>query len=96
MNRWSILSLMLAGACACSAMVVAWSQHLSRAAWADISVSRLAIDELEVQWTRLQIEQSTFSEHGRIERTASERLGMVYPTLSRSRLIVRDPQQVDP
>ena len=91
MNRWSVLSLMLAGLAACSAVAVAYSQHLSRAAWADISTSQASIDELDVQWSQLQIEQSTFSGHGRIERAARDRLGMVYPSLKSSRMIVRDP-----
>ena len=88
MNRWSVLSIALAGLCACSALSVAWSQHLSRAAWSDISRSRAAIDELSVRWSRLQIEQGTFSEYGRIERAASGRLGMEHPTLQSSRMIV--------
>jgi len=88
MNRWSILSIVLAALCACSAVTVAWSQHLSRAAWADISQSRRAVEGLAVRWSQLQIEQSTFSEHGRIERAARERLSMSHPTLESSRLIV--------
>jgi len=87
-NRWSTLSVALAALCACSAMTVAWSQHLSRAAWSDISQSRRAVEALTVRWSQLQIEQSTFSEHGRIERAARDRLDMEHPTLANSRLIV--------
>jgi cell division protein FtsL len=34
---------------------------------------------MNVEWGRLQLEQSTLATHGRIERTAKKRLGMVTP-----------------
>ena len=88
MNRWSVASFALAGLCACTAVAIVYTTHLTRASWADLGASRRAIDELAVEWSRLQIEQSTFAGHGRIERAARERLGMVQPSLEDSRLIV--------
>ena len=86
----SIAALVLAGLCCCTAVAVVYTKHLSRAAWADISVSRMAIDDLSVEWSRLQIEEGTFSDHGRVERAASDRLGMKFPAFEDTRLIVRE------
>lgn len=87
---WTVSALMLVGACCCTAVAVVYTKHLSRAAWAEISASRSVIDNLSVEWSRLQIEESTFSDHGRVERAASDRLGMVYPDFADARLIVRE------
>ncbi len=92
-DAWNIAALALAGLCCCSAIAVVYTKHLSRAVWADISVSRAAIDELSVDWSRLQIEQSTFSDHGRVERAARDRLGMTYPSLETTRFIVSEPSR---
>ena len=86
----SVLMLaLLAALCGSTAVAVVYSKHLSRQAYAEISRDQKAIDELEVQWSQLQIEESTFSEHGLVERTAEERLGMVYPGLDGSVMIAR-------
>ncbi len=75
----------------CTAMAVVYSKHLSRERYATISESQQLIDELDVQWSQLQIEESTFSDHARVERTASERLGMVQPGIDGTVMIVRKP-----
>ena len=89
MNGAAILAALLAALCTSSAVAVVYAQHLSRQSYAEISANRRAIDELDVQWSRLQIEQSTFSSHERIERTARESLGMRLPGLEGSVMIVR-------
>lgn len=87
MNRWNIASFVLAGLCTCSAVGIVYTTHLTRMSWADLGTSRRTIDELAVEWSRLQIEQSTFAGNGRVERTAKDRLGMVQPSLEDSRMI---------
>lgn len=79
----------LAAANFCTAVAVVYSKHLSRGATTDISRNQYQIDELEVQWSQLQIEEGTFSEHGLVERTARDRLGMVLPGIDDSKMIVR-------
>ncbi len=91
-SAWSVSALVLAGLCCCTAVAVVYTKHLSRTAWADISASRQVIDDLNVEWSRLQLEESTVSDYGRIERAATERLAMRYPELSATRLIVREVQ----
>lgn len=88
MTRWNLAAIVLAGLCCCSSIAVVYTKHLSRTVWADISESRTVIDELIVEWSRLQIEESTFSDHGRVERAAIERLGMTHPSIEDTRFIV--------
>ena len=91
MNVTVLSTLVLAALCFCSALGVVFTQHLSREAHVEISQQRLALDKLEVQWSQLRIEESTFSDYGAIERQARERLGMVFPGLAGSVMIVRQP-----
>jgi len=89
MNMTVFSVLVLAALCFCSSLGVVFTKHLSREAYAEISSNRLLIDELDLQWSQLQIEESTFSDFGLIERQASERLGMVFPGLEGSVMVVR-------
>lgn len=79
----------LAGLCFGSAVAVVYMKHLTRQTHADISQNHNKMDELAVQWSRLQIEEGTFSEHGRVERAAKERLGMVLPSIDESIMVTR-------
>lgn len=85
----------LAAANFCSAVAVVYSKHLSRHATTDISRNQFQIDELDVQWSQLQIEEGTFSEHGLVERTARDRLGMVLPGIDDSKMIVRHAENAN-
>ena len=89
MNMTIFIALLLAALCFCSSLGVVFTKHLSREAYAEISRNRIMIDELDVQWSQLQIEESTFSEFGLIERQARERLGMVFPGLEGAVMVVR-------
>ena len=91
MNGTVILVCALAAINVCTAVAVVYSKHLSRERYAQISQSQKTIDELDVQWSQLQIEESTFSEHGRVERTARDRLDMVLPGVEGSVMIARQP-----
>ena len=89
MNASGMLAALLAALCCSSAVAVVYTKHLSRQAYAELSADRAVIDELDVQWSRLQIEESTFAGHGRIERIARESLGMRLPGLEGSLMIAR-------
>ncbi len=89
MTSSSLTALCLAAFCFCTALGVVYSKHLSRQAYAEISRHQSAIDELDVKWSQLQIEESTFSEHGRIEAKANKELGMSFPGLDGSIMIIR-------
>lgn len=89
MNNTIFSVFVLAALCFCTALGVVFTTHLSREAHAEIGRNRSVIDELDVQWSQLQIEESTFSEHGLVERQARERIDMVFPGLEGSVMIVR-------
>lgn len=91
MNRLTLIVIFLAAINVCSAVVVVYTKHLSRQRYAQISDLQQTIDDLDVQWSQLQIEESTFSEHGLVERTARDRLGMVLPGHKGSIMITRQP-----
>lgn len=70
-------------------MVVVYTKHLSRLKYVELSQHQAKIDELDVEWSRLQIEESTFSQHALVEKIASERIDMVFPQLSETVMIQR-------
>jgi len=89
MMRLAIGVALLAALNVSTALFVVYTKHLSRQAYGEISRNQRLIDELDVQWSQLQIEEGTFSEHGRVERTARDRLGMLSPGLEDSVMITR-------
>jgi cell division protein FtsL len=62
-----------------SALGVVYSTHQSRKLFIELQSLQAQRDKLDMEWGRLQLEQSTWSTHGRIERIAHERLDMQLP-----------------
>lgn len=62
-----------------SALGVVFSTHESRRLFVELQALQKVRNEMNVQWGRLQLEQSTWATHGRIERSANEKLDMVIP-----------------
>lgn len=89
MTRIACVNVVLAALCFCTALAVVFSKHLSRQAYAEISSYQRIIDALDMQWSQLKIEESTFSEHSLIEQKARDQLGMTFPGLEGSVMIVR-------
>jgi cell division protein FtsL len=71
--------LLLIGACLGSAFAVVYSTHQSRKLFVEWQSLQNVRDGLDVEWGRLQLEQSTWATHGRIEQTAGAKLGMRLP-----------------
>jgi len=44
-------------------------------------------DDLDIEWGQLQLEQSTWATHGRVEQVAHDELGMVTPQASELRIV---------
>ena len=65
-----------------SAFAVILSKHENRKLFVELEQLRMQVDELNVEWGRLQLEQSAWSAHGRIERIARKRLNMKLPAAS--------------
>lgn len=62
-----------------SAVAVVYSKHQSRKLFVELQALYQQIDELDIEWGRLQLEQSTWSSHGRIEEIARKKLNMTLP-----------------
>ncbi len=71
-----------------SSLGVVYAKHQSRKLFVELDILKKERDQMNVVWGQLQLEQSTLATHGRIERTAKKRLGMVTPEYKQV-LIVR-------
>lgn len=69
-----LFSLMLS-----SAILLIYSKHQSRKLFVELQQLKADVDALNTEWSQLQLEQSAWSGHGRIERIARQRLSMVTP-----------------
>ena len=66
-----------------TALAVVDTSYRHRMTFHQLQQSRVQTNDLDVQWGQLLIEQSTFGLEGRIERRASEELGMKVPDWSK-------------
>lgn len=62
-----------------SALGVVYSKHHSRGLFMALQAEVDKRDQLNVEWGQLQLEQSTWATHGRIEEVARGRLQMTLP-----------------
>ena len=62
-----------------TAVGLVYSKHLTRKLFVELQQLKHEVVSLETEWGQLQLEQSAWSDHGRIEQIARERLGMVIP-----------------
>lgn len=76
-DGWLVVSLALA--VLMSALGVVYTKHESRKLFVELDRLKTERDQINVEWGRLQLEQSTLATHGRIERTATKRLNMETP-----------------
>ena len=81
------------------ALALVTSQHRARKLFSELTQEEEVTKQLDVEWGQLQLEQSTWAMHARIERIASGQLQMRVPSGARLRLLstgsaVGDGQQV--
>ena len=62
-----------------SAILLIFSKHQSRKLFVELQQLKYEVDALNTEWSQLQLEQSAWSGHGRIERIAGKRLSMIMP-----------------
>ena len=63
------------------------SQHKARKLYVELQQQQDYAKQFEVEWGQLQLEQSTWAMHSRIEQIASERLHMQVPDAKRIQVI---------
>ncbi len=89
-NGQPILLLMIfAVVCVISAIALVYTKHESRKLFVELEQLTTERDELNIEWGQLQIEQSTWATHARIERVALEELALVRPKSTEIYLIER-------
>jgi cell division protein FtsL len=62
-----------------SAILLIYSKHQSRKLFVELQQLKVEVDALNTEWSQLQLEQSAWSGHGRIEKIARNKLSMVMP-----------------
>ena len=82
-----LAELALGLAVVASALATVYAKHESRKLYAELQVLQRDRDRLEMEWGQLQIEQSTWSRHARVERMAREEIGMGEPRPDQLRML---------
>jgi cell division protein FtsL len=72
-----------------SALAGIWAKHQARRLFVDLETLVAERDQLEMDWGRLQIEQSTWANHSRVEQLAREQMSMRTPRGADVRLVVQ-------
>ena len=62
-----------------SGIAVVYARQQHRQAYVELTRLQKQRDELNIEFSRLQLEQATWAETNRIEQVATERLGMSFP-----------------
>jgi len=84
-----LLVFVFAVVCVLSSMALVYTKHESRKLFVDLEALTHERDELNIEWGQLQIEQSTWATHARIERVATEELALERPETSEIYVIER-------
>ncbi len=74
-----LLVIVFAAICVLSAMALVYTKHESRKLFVEFESLTQERDELNIEWGRLQIEQSTWATHARIEQVATDDLSLMRP-----------------
>ena len=69
------------------ALILVRTQYLARHLFIEVERSQTEARQLEVEWSQLQLDQSTFGKHERIQANAIKDLNMVPVTPDRTQYI---------
>lgn len=84
-----LLVFVFAVVCVISAIALVYTKHESRKLFVQLEGLTHERDGLNIEWGQLQIEQSTWAQHARIEQVASEDLSLVRPAATEIFVIER-------
>ena len=84
MARINLILLAVLTACALGLVT---SQHKARKLFAELEHEQERAKQLDVEWGQLQLEQSTWAMHARVEKIARERLRMSVPDARRTQVV---------
>lgn len=86
-SYWRFLVAVLWVAVLASALAVVYAKHEARNRFIELQALTTERDELDIEWGQLQLEQSTWATHGRVEQAAREELHMVIPQATDLRIV---------
>ena len=72
-----------------TAIAIVYSKHSGRELFIELQALANERDAMDVEWGQLQLEQSTLTTQGQVERAARDQLGMV--SLSAGNMIIVKP-----
>ena len=72
-----INALLVLLAVVATAVAVVYSKHTGRELFIELQGLANERDSMDVEWGQLQLEQSTLTTQGKVERAARDQLGMV-------------------
>jgi cell division protein FtsL len=84
MTRLNIILLLILMICALGLIS---SQHQTRKLFIELQKEQEREKQLNVEWGQLQLEQSTWATHARVENIATRALGMQLPELKKVRTV---------
>ena len=62
-----------------SGLAVIYSKYSSRLTFSKLQTAEYKLEQLEVSWKRLIIEERMLSEHNQVEKSARKKMGLVEP-----------------
>lgn len=80
------VNLILYAALIACALALVTAQHQARKLYVELQKEQELAKQLEIEWGQLQLEQSTWATHARIEKIATRELGMRVPSSSRTQV----------
>ena len=84
-----LLVVVFAVVCVMSALALIYTKHESRKLFVELEALTHERDQLNIEWGQLQIEQSTWATHARIEQVATDDLALVRPEATEIYVIQR-------
>jgi cell division protein FtsL len=83
--RFLVVVLLMANVATAAGVV--YSKNFSRALFKNSRALHDSIDQAQVEWGRLQLEESTLARFGRIEELATNKLGMRMPAHNEIKMV---------
>jgi cell division protein FtsL len=81
------LNVLLVAALAVCGLALVTSQHQARKLYIELQKVQEFAQQIEIEWGQLQLEQSTWATHARVEKIAVQALGMRVPPASRLQVV---------
>ena len=89
MSRLPLSLIVVLLAVVISSVSVVYSKHKARKLFVELQALANERDDMDIEWGQLQLEQSTLTTQGQIERAAHDQLGMV--SLSADNVVIVKP-----